>query len=166
MTRLKQIQKQLAQEMNKHFDGYVLSHVSAPVSGSFGSARAERAVSVRPFEVLPILLVLILMCLSVQFSFAEELSLSEVQTKGRELAFERKKGNCLACHQMEGGTLAGTVGPPLIQMQARFPDRAVLREQIVDARIRNKNTVMPPFGAHGILSDQELDALIEFLYAL
>ena len=25
-------------------------------------------------------------------------------TKGKELAFDRKKGNCLACHQIEGVT--------------------------------------------------------------
>ncbi|MCK4676092.1 MAG: c-type cytochrome, partial [Gammaproteobacteria bacterium] len=42
--------------------------------------------------------------------------------KGKKLAFDRKKGNCLACHQIEGGTLAGNIGPPLIAMKARFPD--------------------------------------------
>ena len=42
--------------------------------------------------------------------------------KGKQLAFDGKKGNCLACHQIEGGTLAGNIGPPLVAMKARFPD--------------------------------------------
>ena len=41
--------------------------------------------------------------------------------EGRKLAFERRKGNCVACHIMAGATLAGTVGPPLLAMKARFP---------------------------------------------
>ena len=40
--------------------------------------------------------------------------------EGRELAFDRRKGNCLACHIMAGGTLAGTVGPPLLAMKVRY----------------------------------------------
>ena len=91
---------------------------------------------------------------------------SEAQIKGRDIAFDRKKGNCLSCHQIEGGTLAGTLGPPLMQMQARFPDRKALHEQIADARIRNPATLMPPFGAHGILSAEEIELMIEFLYGL
>ena len=42
--------------------------------------------------------------------------------KGKKVAFDRKKGNCLACHQIEGGSLAGNIGPPLVAMKARFPD--------------------------------------------
>ena len=38
--------------------------------------------------------------------------------QGRALAFERRKGNCLACHLIEGGELAGNYGPPLLMMKA------------------------------------------------
>lgn len=85
---------------------------------------------------------------------------------GRALAFDRKKGNCLACHHIEGGELAGNTAPPLIAMQARFPDRNKLVAQIVDARTNNPLTLMPPFGAHGILSTEEIDLLVDFLYSL
>ncbi len=85
---------------------------------------------------------------------------------GRTLAFDRKKGNCLACHHIEGGELAGNTAPPLVAMQARFPDRNKLVAQIVDARINNPLTLMPPFGAHGILSTEEIDLLVDFLYSL
>mgnify|MGYP003651473369 FL=1 len=85
---------------------------------------------------------------------------------GRALAFDRKKGNCLACHHIEGGELAGNTAPPLVAMQARFPDRNKLVAQIVDARTNNPLTLMPPFGAHGILSTEEIDLLVDFLYSL
>ena len=86
--------------------------------------------------------------------------------KGKELAFNRTKGNCLACHQIEGGTLAGNIGPPLIAMQARFPDYDKLRAQIYDARINNPNTIMIPFGTNAVMSSEEIDLVTKFIYTL
>ncbi len=86
--------------------------------------------------------------------------------KGKELSFNRKKGNCLACHQIEGGSLAGNIGPPLIAMKARFPDYDKLRAQISDARINNPNTIMIPFGPHAVMSDKEIDLVTKFIYTL
>jgi len=86
--------------------------------------------------------------------------------KGKKLAFDRKKGNCLACHQIEGGTLAGNIGPPLIAMKARFPDYDKLRAQINDARKNNPNTIMIPFGPHAVMSGSEIDLVTKFIYTL
>ena len=86
--------------------------------------------------------------------------------KGKELAFDRKKGNCLACHQIEGGSLAGNIGPPLIAMKARFPDYNKLRAQIYDARTNNPNTIMIPFGPHAVMSEKEIDLVTKFIYTL
>ena len=86
--------------------------------------------------------------------------------KGKKLAFDRKKGNCLACHQIAGGTLAGTIGPPLIAMKARFPDYDVLRAQIYDARTNNPNTIMIPFGPHAVMSADEIDLVTNFIHTL
>ena len=86
--------------------------------------------------------------------------------EGKTIAFNRKKGNCLACHQIEGGSLPGNIGPPLIAMKARFPDKNKLRAQIADARTNNVNTIMPPFGAHEILSSSEVDKVVEFIHSL
>ena len=86
--------------------------------------------------------------------------------KGKELAFNRKKGNCLACHQIEGGTLAGNIGPPLVAMKARFPDYDKLRAQIDDARTNNLNTIMIPFGPHAVMSSSEIDLVAKFIYTL
>lgn len=86
--------------------------------------------------------------------------------EGKKLAFNKKKGNCLACHQIEGGKLPGNIGPPLLAMKARFPDKSVLRAQIADSRVKNPNTIMPPFEAHEILSASEVDKIVEFIYSL
>jgi sulfur-oxidizing protein SoxX len=86
--------------------------------------------------------------------------------RGRQIAFERRKGNCLACHVIEGGELAGNYGPPLVMMKARFPDREVLREQVRDAEVSNPDTRMPPFGRHKILTEEEIDLVVDFLLTL
>ncbi len=86
--------------------------------------------------------------------------------KGKNIAFTRSKGNCLACHYVQGGTLTGNTGPALIAMKQRFPDRKKLVLQVTDARTNNKNTFMPPFGAHGILTEQEIQLVVDWLYTL
>jgi len=86
--------------------------------------------------------------------------------KGKALAFDRKKGNCLACHQIEGGSMAGNIGPPLIAMKARFPDYDKLRAQIYDARVNNPNTIMIPFGPNVVLTDKEIDLVAKYIYTL
>ena len=89
-----------------------------------------------------------------------------VIAQGKKIAFDRKKGNCLACHKIEGGDLPGNIGPPLVAMKARYPDKAKLRAQIYDPTKANPNTIMPPFGKHGILSDKEIDAIVEWVHSL
>jgi sulfur-oxidizing protein SoxX len=91
---------------------------------------------------------------------------ASVIEEGKKLAFDRKMGNCLACHQIEGGELAGNIGPPLVAMKARYPDKAKLRAQIWDATEANPNTIMPPFGRHKIVSDTDVDKIVEFIYTL
>lgn len=96
-------------------------------------------------------------------SHAEETSMIEA---GKQIAFDRKKGNCLACHMIEGGSLPGNIGPPLVAMKDRFPDKAKLKAQITDSRVNNPNTIMPPFGPHEVLSKSEIDKVVEFIYSL
>ena len=91
---------------------------------------------------------------------------SDVIQEGKKLAFDRKKGNCLACHMIDDGELAGNSGPPMIAMKARFPDREVLFNQIWDPTKNNPNTFMPPFGKHGALTKDEINKIIEYLYTL
>ena len=91
---------------------------------------------------------------------------SSIVEKGKAVAFDRKKGNCLACHMTGDGTLPGNIGPPLIGMKARFPDKAKLRAQIWDSTVANPNTIMIPFGRNKVLSEEEIDQIVEYVYTL
>lgn len=86
--------------------------------------------------------------------------------KGKNVSFDRKKGNCLTCHHIAGGTLMGNIGPPLIAMKARFPDKAALRQLIWDMAARTPETMMPRFGKYKVLSENEIDAVVEFVHTL
>ncbi len=109
---------------------------------------------------------------TLQASAAE----AKKEPTGRELAYNKKKGNCLACHQIPSDPstrspdsknfTATTIGPQLVGMKARFPDKAKLRAQIWDPMVKHPNTVMPPFGAHHILSAKEIDLIVDYVYGL
>ncbi len=88
---------------------------------------------------------------------------------GKDIAFNNRKGNCLACHAMPtvpDAVAAGLYGPPLIAMSARFPDKAKLRAQIWDATALNPASSMIPFGKHGVLTEAEIDKVTDFVYGL
>lgn len=96
---------------------------------------------------------------------AEGKKLTSAQV-GKKVAENRKKGNCFACHAYDGAKLPGNVGPPLVAMKARFPDRAKLRQQLNDPQANNPDTMMPPYGKHEILSKKDIEHLIDWLYTL
>jgi L-cysteine S-thiosulfotransferase len=85
--------------------------------------------------------------------------------QGGCIATDRTKGNCHSCHLIAGINY-GDIAPPLVAMQQRFPDKAKLRAQLTDPRVANPKTLMPPFGAYGILSAEEIDKVVEFLLTL
>jgi len=88
---------------------------------------------------------------------------------GARLSQDVFKGNCLACHAMPSDANAVTsanIGPPLVGIRARFPDREQLRRRIWDAGLVNPDTVMPPFGRHQILTPDEIDLIVDYLYTL
>jgi len=91
---------------------------------------------------------------------------SSVIEEGKALAFDRSKGNCLACHMIAGGNLPGNIAPPLVAMSARYPSKEALRKQIYDATVANPESSMPPFGKHEVLSKSELDKVVEFIWSL
>ncbi len=88
---------------------------------------------------------------------------------GARLAQDVAKGNCLACHAMPrdaGAVTSANIGPPLVAIRARFPEREPLRRQIWDAGLTNPDTVMPPFGKHQILTPEEIELIVDYLYTL
>lgn len=105
-------------------------------------------------------------CLGLLTPLTVSATEAEDIAKGKELAFHKKKGNCLACHDIAGGKLPGNIGPPLVAMKARYPDYEKLKSQISDARKNNPNTIMIPFGPHSVLSAKEIDLISKFIYTL
>ena len=82
---------------------------------------------------------------------------------GKKLALEF----CVACHQFTGTTQAGSLGPPLMVMKSRFPDRKTIYNIIYDPAVAIRpHTMMPPFGRNKLISKQEIDKIIDFLYSL
>ena len=67
---------------------------------------------------------------------------------------------------MGDGESPGDIGPPLVAMKARFPERARLRAQIWDATESNPESIMPPFGRHGILSQAEFEQVVDYVWSL
>ena len=86
--------------------------------------------------------------------------------EGQKLAFDRAKGNCLSCHNIKGGELPGTIGPALKDIKSKYPDRSDLVSILTDESRRNPQTAMPPFGRNRILTEQEIDAIVDFLQTL
>ncbi len=85
-------------------------------------------------------------------------------SEGEKIAFDRSKGNCLTCHEINGGDAPGNIGPPLADIKKRYPDRKQLVAIVHDETKRNPLTVMPPFGRNLILTEQEINKIVDFLY--
>jgi len=86
--------------------------------------------------------------------------------EGQKIAFDRAKGNCLSCHEIKGGDLPGTIGPALKDIKSKYPDRKDLVAILTDESKRNPQTAMPPFGRNRILTEQEIEAIVDFLQTL
>lgn len=98
---------------------------------------------------------------------AKMLSASAEDIKaGQELALDRGKGNCLACHTIKGGDAPSSVGRELVNMRRRFPNRADLVEILTNEPMRNSIAPMPAFGRNHILNKAEIEQIIDFLYTL
>ena len=132
----------------------------------------NRSLTKNPFKYLVALLGL-LMCLGAPYAAlaasassgaSSKPALTKAQREGKKLAFSRKKGNCLACHEIDDGDMPGTVGPKLSDVRHMIPKRSVLFKHIWDETQFNPRTPMPPFGKHLILTKKEINKIIDYLY--
>jgi len=74
-------------------------------------------------------------------------------------------GQCQQCHEVKGIEDFGNIGPSLIGLKSRFPDRKDVVAIVTDETKRNPQTVMPPFGRNLILTKEEIDTIVDFLYS-
>jgi sulfur-oxidizing protein SoxX len=88
--------------------------------------------------------------------------------KGRQVVETRSLGNCIACHYLPGLESPGDIGPNLVESMEAYGegDRADVKQWVVDARAFNPDTIMPPFGANEILTPEQIDDVVAFLYSL
>jgi sulfur-oxidizing protein SoxA len=89
--------------------------------------------------------------------------------KGKQLAFDRSRGGaCLACHVMGAAStnLPGNVGPDLSEIGNAGRTDEWFYNYVYDARVYNPETVMPPWGAHAVYSDEEIRHIVVFLKSL
>jgi sulfur-oxidizing protein SoxA len=90
--------------------------------------------------------------------------------KGAKLVADRTRGgSCLACHVMGpagGANLPGNVGPDLSEIGKAGLTDEQLFNFIYDARVYNAETVMPPWGSHGVFTDAEINDMVAFLKTL
>ncbi len=101
-------------------------------------------------------------------SMAADVKVVSPAEEGKKIAFDRAKGNCLACHMAGDGVSPGEIGPPLIAMQARYPDKQKLFDKIwgkpgVELMPESQ---MLPFGRNKVLTDDEIHKVVEYLYTL
>jgi sulfur-oxidizing protein SoxA len=90
--------------------------------------------------------------------------------KGAKLVADRNRGgSCLACHVMGQAGNAdqpGNVGPDLSEIGNAGLSDEQLFNFIYDARVYNADTVMPPWGSHGVFTDAEINDMVAFLKTL
>jgi sulfur-oxidizing protein SoxA len=89
---------------------------------------------------------------------------------GEKLVADRTRGgSCIACHVMGpagGADLPGNVGPDLSEIGNAGRDDEWLFNYVNDARVYNQETVMPPWGTHGIFNETEIGHIVAFLKTL
>ena len=95
----------------------------------------------------------------------DDSELGRMEQQGKDIAFNRTKGNCLACHEMPDGDLPGNLGPSLIGVADRLSKERI-RNQIWDPEEFNTVTSMPPFGEHKILTEEEVNKVVAYLMTL
>ena len=128
-------------------------------------ALCPRILEARTFSSCRLLMRKYLYPLAIALTLVASMTQATSEFKqGQAIAFDQTRGNCLACHAIADGESPGNIGPALSNMKARYPDISVLRARIWDETAFNPETVMPPFGRHRILSEAEIDLVLEFLY--
>jgi sulfur-oxidizing protein SoxX len=118
---------------------------------------------IAPFSTKPALFLALLVAAHLSTGSARAQSAA---AEGQKIAFDRGKGNCLTCHVIKGGDLPGSIAPELVDIKSKYPNRADLVAILTDETLRNPLTVMPPFGRNRILTEQEINAVVDFLQTL
>jgi sulfur oxidation c-type cytochrome SoxX len=94
------------------------------------------------------------------------LPLNGDSARGREIAMSPARGNCVTCHRLPGDDWPGTVGNSLLQYKKYEYTAERIYQQIYDPRVFNPTSVMPPYGSHNLLKEQEIRDLVAYLQSI
>ena len=85
--------------------------------------------------------------------------------RGRQLFLSRTKGPCTGCHLIQGSDVwpAGNVGPDLSTYGDRNVPDQITFTRIYDPRPLAPSSAMPPWGAAGVFTTQDIADLVAFL---
>lgn len=87
--------------------------------------------------------------------------------QGKAIAFSRKLGNCVACHDLPGATMPGNIGPRLGPwVRNVFRTKQQLLRYLYDPQGEIPYVVMPEFGKNKILTEDQLRAIADYLWSL
>ncbi len=97
--------------------------------------------------------------LAVTYSLAND----DLVKKGEKIFITKNLGNCIACHDANGKTIdgPGSMGPKLQALQY-WPEQA-LYDKVYNPNSTNPISQMPAFGKNGLLSDDEIKAVVAYL---
>jgi len=104
--------------------------------------------------------------ISVFLTTAGLASNMQMVKKGEKIFMTKSKGNCLACHAIEGKKVdgPGSLGPKL-QYLSVWPEQA-LYNKVYDPYTTNPISAMPAFGKSGWLSTEEIKAVVAYLQTI
>jgi sulfur-oxidizing protein SoxX len=100
--------------------------------------------------------------------------------RGREVAFNRERGNCIVCHVMSGADARshGNVGPSLEGVAGRLGE-GQMRLRLIDSRRLNPASLMPSYyrvdgltrvarqyAGKPVLAAQEIEDVLAYLMTL
>jgi sulfur-oxidizing protein SoxX len=84
--------------------------------------------------------------------------------RGEKIATNLRWGNCIACHILPKQD-GGTIGPTLRGYGAREMPLDYTYQRIWDVRYYNPNAHMPVYGPNKVLSDQDVQDVMAYLYS-
>jgi sulfur-oxidizing protein SoxX len=140
---------------------------AVPLAGGDAQAPSPQPNRLVPFEV-------------VEMAVPQPLTATPGDpVRGRRLALDRAKGNCVTCHELPlQADFQGNLGPPLAGVGSRY-EPGELRLRLVDSKRINPDSNMPSYyrvaGLHGVRGDwagkpilqaQEVEDILAFLLTL
>ena len=100
---------------------------------------------------------------TVSVTLCISLQASDLVKRGEKIFNTKKIGNCLACHDVSGKDIdnPGNLGPKLSGL-ANYPEK-YLYDKVYNPYTTNPISAMPAFGLNGVLTPEDIKAVVAYL---